>query len=282
MNNLIRGNHAPDGGGVALHDKVGAKVYWNAITDNSADGNGGGLLADQETALAMVGNLVRANQASNGGGVAWSGCKGLQASRNRILDNRAGFDGGGILHYGCQGVLRDNLLQNNTASNWGGGICIRSGAHPTLINNLITRNTANTGGGFSLYDHSSARALNNTIYHNTSSGIHVDTGTSLVARNTILWANTPAQISGAGVSSVVYSDVEGGWQGKGNLQADPQFRLAGLSSPPFDEDFHLTPSSPCRDSGSGWKAPLLDLEGNPRPQGSGVDMGAYEWMPEAP
>jgi hypothetical protein len=41
-------------------------------------------------------------------------------------------------------------------------------------------------------------------------------------------------------------------------------------------DFHLKPGSPALDVGSVADAPSVDLEGNPRPVGSGVDLGAYE------
>src|SRR5262249_48837205 len=41
-------------------------------------------------------------------------------------------------------------------------------------------------------------------------------------------------------------------------------------------DFHLLPGAPAADAGSATGAPALDLDGNPRPVGAGVDIGAYE------
>ena len=41
-------------------------------------------------------------------------------------------------------------------------------------------------------------------------------------------------------------------------------------------DFHLLSSSPAVDAGTPVGAPSVDLEGNPRPVGAGIDLGAYE------
>jgi len=43
-----------------------------------------------------------------------------------------------------------------------------------------------------------------------------------------------------------------------------------------DGDYHLAPGSPAIDAGSGDDALADDLEGNARPVGAGVDIGAYE------
>lgn len=42
-------------------------------------------------------------------------------------------------------------------------------------------------------------------------------------------------------------------------------------------DLHLLPTSPAIDQGSSDQAPPLDADKVPRPQGAGVDLGAYEW-----
>jgi hypothetical protein len=41
-------------------------------------------------------------------------------------------------------------------------------------------------------------------------------------------------------------------------------------------DYHLTAGSPCVDTGIADHAPNVDIDGEPRPQGGGVDRGAYE------
>ena len=44
-------------------------------------------------------------------------------------------------------------------------------------------------------------------------------------------------------------------------------------------DLHLLPGSPAIDAGSSVNAPKLDRDRIPRPQGNGIDIGAYEWRP---
>ncbi len=84
-----------------------------------------------------------------------------------------------------------------------------------------------------------------------------------------------------------YSDVQGGWTGTGNIDADPLF------VDPAGGDLRLGPGSPCIDAADNTAVPkgvTTDLDGNPRfvddpdtiDSGNGdppiVDMGAYEFQ----
>ncbi|MHC4770157.1 MAG: choice-of-anchor Q domain-containing protein, partial [Planctomycetota bacterium] len=86
------------------------------------------------------------------------------------------------------------------------------------------------------------------------------------------------------ITTVEYSDVQGGYAGPGNIDADPLFA---------DADGRLGPGSPCIDAASNPAVPVgieVDLDGNPRfvddpcreDTGLGdlpiVDMGAYEFQ----
>ncbi len=59
--------------------------------------------------------------------------------------------------------------------------------------------------------------------------------------------------------------------GTGNIAANPLFVDATSA------DYHLTAQSPCIDAGTADGAPATDFDGTPRPQGNGVDIGAYEY-----
>jgi hypothetical protein len=91
--------------------------------------------------------------------------------------------------------------------------------------------------------------------------------------NCILWGDFPNEIGGSAV--VTYSDVEGGWPGEGNIDADPLFADADK------EDYHLTWNSPCRNTGdnSVFPTPFTDYEGDPRIAQGTVDMGIDEFYP---
>ena len=62
------------------------------------------------------------------------------------------------------------------------------------------------------------------------------------------------------------------------LTSDPLFANPGVN------DFHLQATSPCRDSGSAavFSVCPRDLDGTLRPQGSGYDIGAYEFLADLP
>ena len=94
-----------------------------------------------------------------------------------------------------------------------------------------------------------------------------------IITNCILWVNSPDQILYAESNIVTYSDIQGGYEGEGNINTDPLF------VDPENEDFHLTASSPCINAGNN-DAPDLpetDKDGNPRIMDDIVDMGAYEY-----
>lgn len=135
-----------------------------------------------------------------------------------------------------------------------GGAIYCSGASPTIANCLIVENTANLGGGISCA-HSSPRIAGCTF-----SGNHADLGggiecrgtSSTVVVNCILWGDVSSEIyvvEGCSIT-VSYSDVEGGWIGEGNIDADPLF----VSGPHGDHYLSEVSAgqlqqSPCVDAG---------------------------------
>ena len=73
------------------------------------------------------------------------------------------------------------------------------------------------------------------------------------------------------LATVEYSDVEGGFPGTGNIDADPLFADA------LNGDFHVRCGSPVVDAGSaGYLGANQDGDGDPRPHGSAPDMGIDE------
>ncbi len=55
---------------------------------------------------------------------------------------------------------------------------------------------------------------------------------------------------------------------------------AALFVDPDHFDLHLLPGAQAIDAGSSVNAPKLDRDRIPRPQGKGIDIGAYEWHPQ--
>lgn len=164
------------------------------------------------------------------------------------------------------GLLSDISIYNNLAyNNDNSGLTIASwgepvGSHPIsdvlIINNTFCYNgTGEWGVGISVEN---LNADNITI------------------RNNILSQNVYAQIlvEEVGEDFVVdhnLFDGTGDPYGSDYIEDDPLF------FDPLNSNFHIQGTSPAVDSGSSTDAPDSDFDGNQRPQGSGYDMGAYEY-----
>ncbi|MHC4945293.1 MAG: hypothetical protein ACYTG7_19935, partial [Planctomycetota bacterium] len=153
-----------------------------------------------------------------------------------------------------------------------------------ILNNWIMNNTTNKFGGGIYIANSSVVVMNNTIYGNVSNsggGIQVNSiNDPPTITNTILWnnsASTGPQIHvQSGSPAVTYCDVQGGWTGEGNIDADPLF------ADPSSDDLHLTWLSPCINRGTNDGAPVDDMDSDTRPCMGCVDMGADEFMGDHP
>ncbi len=112
-------------------------------------------------------------------------------------------------------------------------------------------------------------------------------GGSATVTNCIGWGNSPDTFNGLSIPVVVFSCVEGGFDGEGNIDSDPLF------VDPNNGNYRLSPGSPCIDAGDNLAVPRgieFDLDGNPRfvddpcadDTGNGerpiVDMGAFEFQ----
>ncbi|MHC4149404.1 MAG: right-handed parallel beta-helix repeat-containing protein [Planctomycetota bacterium] len=140
----------------------------------------------------------------------------------------------------------------------GGGICA-SESNVILRNCIITANAAAMGGGVSSWESdltvrncvisgniafygAAAQIDANTLINNcsvihnecTAQGGIIDCRGSgqIMINNCILWDNVASEII-SGTPSVVYSNVQGGWPGLGNIVTDPCF------ADPCNGDYHL-------------------------------------------
>jgi hypothetical protein len=185
-------------------------------------------------------------------------------------------------------IIEGNIISDNAITNgngWGGGIGLY-GCSPYLINNIINGNSVTKGGG-GLYTTTDVKAklINNTIVNNTASeyggGMIVRNSAALVLMNSIIWNNQSPIGAGIyieqGSVQANYCDIQGGWTGTGNIDADPLF---------VDDSFQLSDKSPCIGTGIASLdfgsvtccCHTTDLAGNlrPNPAGSNPDIGAYE------
>jgi len=269
--NKIIKNSATWGAGICCNNSSPV-ISNNIIAENAAGDSGGGIRCLSSSALIEKNNIVK-NSATYGGGV-YEDNSSPTITNNFIAENFVTKEGAGVHCYKLFPIITNNKIINNSSEFIGGGILCNQ-SYPTITNNIIANNSAEGGGGIYIWSFSNPIIANNTICKNRGGGIFCCNNVSAIVLNSILWADSPCEIF-VGVSStitVVYSDIQGGFRGEGNIDADPMFVDAD------NGDYRLSDYSPCIGVGIQVSSvPGTDIEENPRPNppGSDLDIGAYE------
>jgi len=211
----------------------------------------------------------------------------LTLVNTQLIGNRAFISGGGLYSWEGNATLHNCRVVGNSADraeDMGGAAIDNLVANLTVLNSTIADNQSPNGGAISSYSWD------------------FDAGGAITVANSILY-NGGHEISTNNTSavSIVYSDVQGGAAGTGNISAAPLFVAPGgrsIEGEWIDGDYHLQAASPCINAGSDAQLPAdvadldadadateqlpLDLDNTTRIQGSHVDMGAYEQRASTP
>jgi parallel beta-helix repeat protein len=265
------------------------------LTDVTFSGNTahvfGGGMHNRESSPALTRVTFNSNTVDLSGGGMFNDRSSPVLTEVTFGGNTAPNVGGGMANLvNSNPTLTDVTFSGNSATNSGGGM-FNDNSSPALINTTFSGNTAtNFGGGMYNYGGSSPRLINCTLSGNSAAsggGIRNDSSSPPVT-NSILWGNTPEQISNSNpppvpTPIVIYCDIQGSYPGQGNIDADPRF------VDPDNENFHLRPDSPCIDAGYNEAVDLVDFdfEGDARIMDGDrdgtatVDMGVDEvhWHP---
>ncbi|UCG56500.1 MAG: DUF333 domain-containing protein [Phycisphaerales bacterium] len=267
-NCTFSGNLAYGGGG--LYGGNGPITSCTFLT-NSADWGGGMANADQP----MLTNCVfSGNSAGRDGGGMYNHYSNSIVTNCTFSGNSAGWSGGGIYNHNCSPRITNCVFIRNSAGQEGGGVHNRnsnSNTDPTMINCTFATNSAPNGSALAcdsyLHEYPSNVQVSNCILRDGGDEI---------------WNNDDSTII------ITYSNIQGGWPGVGNIDADPSF------ADPNGGDYHLKSqagrwdpatqawimdgvTSPCIDAGD----PMSPIGHEPFPNGGAVNMGAYGGSPEA-
>jgi hypothetical protein len=264
----IKGGNVTDNGGGILCDNASPTIKNCIITGNQAKYGGGIACLNSSNSSPAISNCdIEENTSINGGGGLYCSSSSPQIKECSISNNVGGYYGAGVYLTASSPSLSSCLIVRNSATYYGGGVWCSNSSSPiitncTIADNLLTDPTYGRGGA---------------MYSNKSSS---------QVTNSILWKNAATSgpeiyLASSSALHVEYSDVQGGkaaviidnstldWDDATNIDADPLF--VG------EEDYHLTPGSPCIDAGiDNGDLPDVDFEGDPRILNGKPDIGADE------
>ena len=157
--------------------------------------------------------------------------------------------GGGIRINHGTAQIENNIISNNSSYICGGGLSITN-CLASIRYNFIINNYADFRGG-GLIGSSDFLIENNTFYGNNAirgGGMYITLDENDIVLNNIIWGNTAYEGSNIYLVNedsfhVFYSNIEDGWPGEGNIDADPLF------CDPEGDDFYLAENSPCVGTG---------------------------------
>ena len=273
---VIDSNQAYSGGGMHLGESS-PRFDDCSIRANTAS-KAGGVRSRQLSMPRFSRCVIADNEASSFGGGAFNCDAGgeLLLIDCVISGNRAALKGGALRLRGTRASLRACRVVDNRSATEGGGIAAIDQAEVELKNCVVAGNRARGGGGAIHAAGTDTIALwSCTLHENVAGGAGgalLCGGGAVILRNCLLWDDRPEEIGlESGSISATWCDIEGSWEGTGNIDVDPLLAPGPRRLP--------RPASPCVDAGD---PALRDgvYDADPRwpaffPNAARCDIGAY-------
>ena len=252
-----------DGGGtdrgfILQNGEIGALINGLTLQNGSdqADYSGGGGVYNVNATLTLTNCTLSGNSAGNYGGgvyngVAYNGSGGrLTLTGCTFTGNSAPYGGSFLNDYSGTLTLTGCTLDGNSAGNYGGAY---NNGTLTLTGCTLTGNSAFAGGG--VFNVGTLTLTDDILYGDTEA------------------AGGEIYVSSGSVTATS-CDIQGGYAGTGNIDADPLLSALGSYGGPT-QTLALLPGSPCL--GAGTNAGLkTDQRGVAVPQSGRYDVGAFE------
>ncbi len=272
----ITNGYTTGNGGAMFNDNASPTVTNCTFTGNSADNTGGGMM-NYSSSPIVTNCTFTGNSANTDGGGMMNYSSSPTVTNCTFTENEASA-GGGMGNYISSSPTVTNCTFTENEAVAAGGMA-NSSSSPTVTNCTFTENEAVAAGGAMGNDFSSPTVENCTFTENEATqnggGIY-NYSSSPTLTNCILWGDTGGEIyNDSSTPTVTYSCIEGGYSGANNISEAPLFVDGTDGGDGWD--LRLQAGSPCIDAGTATGAPTTDIIGIVRPQGSGIDMGAYEY-----
>jgi len=245
---MIRNGIAKNGGGIKITNKSNPVINHVIVHDNRSHTNGGGIYINNARASISY-TIIRGN-------------------------NSDGVAGGLYIGEGAEVTVSYAQIINNVAAVRGGGIFVRK--HTTSFNlkyALISHNSSYEGGGIGSW-YASSNLSNITFVGNNSTtnrghAIFLRDGAQMVLENSIVMGTESNVIyleDPESSLSATYSMIEKGWEGEGNIIADPLFCNLEIGNHISQlRNYSLWENSPCLGTGK-----------------DGANMGAFDMGCDSP
>jgi hypothetical protein len=211
----------------------------------------------------------------------------ITGGRGRAFPSSYGHDyyGGGVYVSGDSKLRLENCwiigngqgVPRSTSATFAGGVYAGgSSTHVELVQCLLRDNYCWASGGATLadnyammtFDRCTVTANSSTSFFGHQGGISMSNWGKVTVNSSIVWGNSGSQIGAFGApynrgtkATATYSDVQGGFAGTGNINANPMF------ASPSTNDFILQSGSPCINTGD----PTTPKD----PDNTRADMGAF-------
>jgi len=256
------------------------------LIDCTFIGNEGGAMSIGSYSRAILTNCTFVE--NDGGAISiWSNGE-PRLTDCTFIGNSAEYGGAISNYYRGNPMLIGCKFFGNLAV-YGGGAVYNDGSGPTMINCIFSGNSAESYGGGAIYCEQSDSVL--VLTNCTFAGNSGAEGNALLLRDSshlevsnCIFRDGGDEVwnDGGSTIAITYSDVEGGFSGTGNIDADPLFTDAdGPDDVVGTEDDDLQPvaGSVCIDAGDNAAVPVwieTDIAGRVRIMNDAVDMGVHE------
>lgn len=246
-------NEATDAGGGLICEYAPTTITDCAITNNKVNED-----READPAIGRGAGMFIVNGPDGGEITA--------VVNNSLLSGNKGWNGGAVrCENGAEGIFNNCVVTGNSASSQAAGFFVTLEASLTLMNCLVAENEAYYNSGGVCIEHGSVAVIrNSTISDNVATntgfagGIALFSG-SLNLIDSIVWGNSYTEsfsqlyIAEGEDADITYNDIEGGYDGEGNLDEDPLFTLGSKEAGDYYLSHKATgqeSDSPCIDVGS--------------------------------